>query len=589
MKKLILFLTFTISVIAQNYPVGVNLVNDFAFVNIMNTQNNYQNVSQFDEKGWPMSDFNIIFDWRLVAAWNNVVDDPEKFQPDISGTYKCSFEGRADVDLIWAIPGFEIQNYVYNETENVSTFDMIVPTPNEDDNWGFFNLIFENSRRSNNEEPGTGIKNLVINRPNYDLDSEQTFTNEYLELCRSADFDCYRYYTVQNIWGGEPEFPEVTSWENRKLPDDAAQVSMKNTNGKSDGWCWEYIVELANILNKDIWICLHISQDENYVRNLAEYLKNNLNEGINIYLENSNEVWSPTFQSTGYYNAAQASEYGISFDENYARRTVEIAQIFADVFGEGKIHNKIRVVMGAQAAYIGRSYNHINYIIDNYGKLNEYIYGIAPALYFGSVNPNGNPVEINQGMYTSINEQLNEESRLGFIGLAEEHQLPGGAMSYEGGNHIPSSGNLDNLANQIEANRSEEMGEVIKYNYKEGWFDQGGGLACHFTLLGKYQRFGAWGLTDSPFDADKNYKFRAIRELAEKDETALESRGREILIYPNPAEEAVNLPEESEWSIFNGDGSIQESGRGRTIDVSAYPTGVYFIRIDGKIYKIIKR
>lgn len=510
----LLFLSFT--AYSQNYPIGVNLTNDGAFVDLVKTGNRFSNVESYNEHGWPNDDFDYLFDFRLVAEWIGEIDDPEQYRVNISGTYNCSFSGLADISF-WGT-GVSIENQEFDENNNQTRFDLIIDEYSNQDNYGIFNLTFSNTQQNSDSEVNTGIRNLKIYRPGYPLDSEKIFTDEYLDLCRTANFSCYRYYTIQNIWGTEPTYPEKTTWENRKSPNDANQISMSQTNGKRDGWCWEYIIELSNILNKDIWICIPISADSNYVIELANFLKDNLNDGINIYVENSNEVWSPTHMTHGPYNQSQAEEYGITFDQNYARRTVEISNLFADVFGQNAINDRIRVVMASQAAYLGRSNFHFDYIVQNIGEPKDYIWATAPALYFGSTNPNGSPQEINQGMYESINSQLNMDSRLGHIALAESYELPGGSISYEGGNHIPAGGGTDNLGNQILASRTEEMGDILKYNYVDGWFSEGGGLACHFTLASPYTRYGTWGLTDDYTNPDRNYKIQAIRDLTEIEE-----------------------------------------------------------------------
>ncbi len=72
------------------------------------------------------------------------------------------------------------------------------------------------------------------------------FTDEYITLCKSADFACYRFYNVQNIWSGEPIYPKKTKWEYRKTPLDAAQQDMSNFKRKERWMELEYIIELTN-------------------------------------------------------------------------------------------------------------------------------------------------------------------------------------------------------------------------------------------------------------------------------------------------------------------------------------------------------
>eukprot|EP00172_Hildenbrandia_rubra_P001805 Plantae.Rhodophyta-Hildenbrandia_rubra.ctg24112.p1 GENE.Plantae.Rhodophyta-Hildenbrandia_rubra.ctg24112~~Plantae.Rhodophyta-Hildenbrandia_rubra.ctg24112.p1 ORF type:complete len:370 (+),score=15.54 Plantae.Rhodophyta-Hildenbrandia_rubra.ctg24112:365-1474(+) len=338
-----------------------------------------------------------------------------------------------------------------------------------------------------------------------------------------------------------------TTWENRKTPLDAAQVNMQQLNNKRDGWCWEYIVELSTILKKDIWINIHMSCDSNYVAELANFLLDNLNENINIYIENSNEVWSPTQATYGPYNKAEADYYGITFDQSYARRTVELSNWFGNVFGSGAIDSRVRVILAGQHAYNGRSDIHLNYINDNIGEPKDYIYATSTALYFQTDSPSSNDLNtINDGMIADISNQVaNAQTstyRLNHINKAKDWGLVGGCTSYEGGPHVPSGGGLDNLDNLINSHRTEEMGNVLKYNYQEGWENIGGGLAMHFTLSSSYNRYGCWGLTDDYTKPDRNYKMQAIRDIIST-RTSIEDQPVEslILLSPNPTEGIVEI------------------------------------------------
>jgi len=495
--------------------LGVNLDAGGAFIDMVNHENRFSNADSYNENGWPNSDFDyLMMDQRPPREWSNEIDDPEEYRVDHSGVYKCSFIGQSDI-TIWGSDA-TIQNKNYDQGTNTTYFEINVPGPFEAGD-GIVGLGFQNTELNESAGVNTGIRNLKIYRPGYELDTEKIFTDEYIRLCKSANFACYRYYTLQNIWGGEPQYPTKMKWENRKTSLDATQVPMGNTNGKMDAWCYEYIIELANLLNKDIWICIHISADSNYVVELAKILKANLNSGINIYVENSNEVWSPTHMTHGPYNQAQADEYGIGFNENYARRTVELSNLFAQVFGQEEINKRIRVILAGQQAYHGRSDIQLEYIKNNIGEPRDYIYATSTALYFGTNNPAGTPDEINDGMLEQIDAQISDSelstNRLNHINKANGYNLVGGCTSYEGGPHYPAGNSLVNLDNGILSHRTEKMKDILIKNYGDGWFEMGGGLAMQFTLSGKYSRSGCWGLTDDYKNPDRNYKMQAMRDL----------------------------------------------------------------------------
>ncbi|MAT40071.1 MAG: hypothetical protein CL946_10760 [Ectothiorhodospiraceae bacterium] len=583
------------------FQLGVNLVNDGAFVNIANHTARYSQASGYDSFGWPMSDFQLVLmDGRPVAEWTNQIDDPEQYRVDYSGTYQCSFRGAGDVQASGT--AVAIQNLSYDAQSNLTTFELTVggfPGPNH----GLVFLQFSNTQRTPSSPMNSGITELKVHRPGYPLSSTKTFTDEYIALCQAADFSCYRFYNVQNIWSGEPIYPAKTTWENRKTPLDAAQVSLAGTSGKLDGWCWEYIVEISNILKKDIWVCIPISCDEDYVKNLAQYLMDELDPSINIYVESSNEVWSPTHMTHGAYNQADAQARGITFDQNHARRTVELSNWFADVWGSDAINNRIRVIMAGQHAYHGRSDNHLNYINTTFGPPKNYIYATSSALYFGSEQAASTvPETVAVGMLQDINNQINDDQlstyRLNHIDKAEMWDLPGGCTSYEGGPHLPAGGGTDNLDAQIQAHRTQEMLNVLKRNYLEGWNDLGGGLAMYFTIASGYNRYGCWGLTDDYTNPDRNFKMQAVREIIARTTTGIESPGNAtshaIEIAPNPFRVSITLRSELPANVRIADvlGRTVWEGRAegvRTISTAEWRPGVYMIISNGQVQKVVKR
>ncbi len=596
MKYIYIFMfLICLNVADAKFEMGVNLVDDGAFTNMINHTVRYSNIKGYDQNGWPTSDFDLVLmDGRPAAEWTGSIDDPEQYRVYYSGTYKASFSGLAEVTASGT--SVAIANQSYDAETNTTYFEVVVGGHNAA-NHGLVFLSFKDTRISPKAMNNSGISMLKVMRPGYELDTKKIFTDEYIALCKAADFACYRYYNVQNIWEGEPVYPAKTTWENRKTPLDVAQENMIQLNGKRDAWCWEYIVELSNILDKDIWINIHMSCDSIYVAELAKFLQQNLNSNINIYVENSNEVWSPTQLTHGPYNKAEADNYGITFDQNYARRTVELSNWFGNVFGNDAINNRIRVILAGQHAYNGRSDIQLNYINDNLGEPKDYIYATSTALYFQTEVPTSDDLQdINNGMLISIGKQIIEPQsstyRLNHINKAKDWGLVGGCTSYEGGPHVPAGGGLDNLGNLISSHRTVEMGNVIKYNYQEGWEGIGGGLAMHFTLASSYNRYGCWGLTDDYTNPDRNYKMQAIRDIIST-KTNINSQLAEdmITISPNPTAGKIQVVLKKnldELSVVDINGKtlfhLDPKVGSPQINMSEFPSSIYFLKysIDGK-------
>jgi hypothetical protein len=597
---------------SARFALGVNLDDMGAFVNIVNHTSRYSNATGYDSLGWPTSDFDLVLmDGRPVAEWAGSIDDPDRYRIDYSGRYAGAFIGRATVRATGT--SVTVENVAYDSTRNRTTFDLVVGGfPNA--NHGLVFLQIRDTRRTPASPPNTGITELRVHRPGYPIDDARIFTDAYLALCRAADFACYRFYNVQNIWDGEPVYPAVTRWQQRKTPRDAAQVSMASTSGKRDGWCWEYIVALANELRKDVWICVHQSCDSTYVTELADMLARDLDPAINIHVESSNEVWSPTQATHGPYNAAAAAARGISFDQNHARRTVELSRWFAGVFGAQEINRRIRVIMAGQHAYHGRSDTHLDYINRTFGAPDRYIWATSTALYFGSTRASSpDTTAILAGMMEDITAQRTDAQTATYrpvhVAKAAAWKLPGGCTSYEGGPHLPAGGGTTNLDAQIRAHRTLAMRDVLVANYTDAWRDLGGGLALHFTLASAYTRYGCWGLTDDVSHPDRNHKMDAMREIIRTATTAVDTldvangtrsqahaRGIEISAAPHPFTNVLTLRSTSALPIDVRITDLlgREVWRGalagiRVIPTASWSAGLYLLTSDGRQMRIMKR
>jgi len=493
----------------------------------------------FDERGWPVIDAMLIIDTRPVAEWAGDIDDPEEYRVDWSGTYSCSFVGKANV----ASNGEgSVGNVSYDSENNITTFELKVSEPGGD-NYGFFAIAFRQTQRSADHAKGTGFTDLKIIRPGYAPDTDQTFKDELLDALSNPPFAAIRFKDFLGTDSGDPDYPEVMEWPDRKLPTDASQARLPEI-GKNTGAAWEYVIELANTVHTDPWINVPVSATKDYVTELANMLKENLNPDLNIYVESSNEVWNtaPAFQQSQ-YNQAQAKDLGIGEHENHARRTVEIAQIFENVFGEGSLNNRIRVVLCSHAPMLKWWVEPmLDYLKENFGEPNQYLYAISCQTYFGGGSDAGESVDkILQDCRDSIDEQIdqpsgNQAGREQWIEKANELGLKGGFFSYEGGpDH--GGGSTTNVANRIRAERSQEMADVYKYNYNDAFFKLGGNLAMQFTLTSGYNRYGCWGLTDDINKPDRNYKFQAARELIEMSGVKSGGRIKNYALkanYPNP-------------------------------------------------------
>ncbi len=549
-----LFLLLTINTFAQ---IGVNIsLPERGGTYIDLVRENYRwadlstgnalNPSQVDEEGWPTVDARYIVDFRPVAEWAGSIDDPEVYRLDASGTWSCSFNGEGTVN---GTVGGSVQNLSYNAGTNTTTFDFVVAPGSN----GFFLIDFSETRRTPAAPLNSGFTGFKMLRPGY-ADDSGLFHTALLNLFDSVDFSAIRYMDFTLTNGRDPIFPALTEWADRKLPTDASQARIPGI-GKNGGACWEHVIDLANRTQTDAWINVPISASADYVIQLATMLKDGLDPAINIYVESSNEVWNtaPGFEQSQ-YNEAQAASLGIGERENHARRTVELAQVFETVFGAGSLNNRIRVVLCSHQPMLKWWVEPmLQYINATYGPPSDFIYAIGCQTYFsGGSNIGESVAQILEDCHNSITSQINdtginEAGRVQWIAKANDWNLPGGYVSYEGG-PAHGGGSTDNVANRILAERSQGMCEEMRYNLDDAFIQIGGTLAMQFTLTSSYNRYGSWGLTDDVNVPHRNYKFACLRDLLANDTTVTSTVNRtieaslpDVSVYPNPSSGTVTL------------------------------------------------
>ena len=69
------------------------------------------------------------------------------------------------------------------------------------------------------------------------------------------------------------------------------------TQTKSTGVSVQYLVDLANVLQENLWVNMPVGADSSYVTNFSQYVAQNLDPNLKVYVEYGNEVWN-----NNYYN-----------------------------------------------------------------------------------------------------------------------------------------------------------------------------------------------------------------------------------------------------------------------------------------------
>ncbi|MFM2387520.1 MAG: hypothetical protein RL660_2277 [Bacteroidota bacterium] len=167
----------------------------------------------------------------------------------------------------------------------------------------------------------------------------------------------------------------TVQWSDRKSP---SYYSQAIGNGAS----YELIVALANTCKKDIWINIPHLANDSFVVNMAQFFKDNLDPGINVYLEYSNEVWNFLFSQTAWvYNNGPKN---MSLARVYTDKALHTFALWHQVWGTDK--DRVKRVLGTQILN-----DFVSEEILAHANPNDYDY-LSPSYYFGlDHSANGNP------------------------------------------------------------------------------------------------------------------------------------------------------------------------------------------------------
>lgn len=499
-------------------PLGVNLtLNEQTYVDLMTSAR----IDRLgvplgeDDNGWPTTDFQYVLDNRYTFAW--IVDppnvDPLQYSTDISGTYRLSFTGQAML-----VPfGSSVANQNYNPATNTTTADLVIGNP---PGGVVVQLSFVGTRRQPGDLPGTGVTNLHLIRPGYSPGSGQVFSDLWLRSLTDYPWNALRFKDALGTDeyaapGSTERYPYTLQWNGDRALPGAGPIYNRNHRG-IHGMPWEYVILAGNAANTDAWINIPVNASDEYVTGVATLLQGGneftgyvgLNRNINIYVEYSNELWHFGYaQGPWNYQAAIDEVASGTSNLNYdgttdreiwrerriAKRTLEIGQIFADVFGADA--GRIRPVINDADAFTPE--NMLQYVNDVYGSPSSYLYGIAVTTYYGSEDK------------TSVDAIITGEvvaSDLNYGGYVRNRVIATywglHLLSYEGGQdeegdpRAPGPPADPYLANQFAAARDPRMADVEFHDLMYNWYPAGGELYMQFNHVGRLSTYGMWGLTE---------------------------------------------------------------------------------------------
>ncbi len=316
-----------------------------------------------------------------------------------------------------------------------------------------------------------------------------------------SQFSTIRYMDLLGT-NGSP----VSAWSQ------ATSASM-DTQAQPTGISFDLLSKIVRQTGTNAWINVpHLATDD-YVAQMAAFLRDSLPIKRTIYVEYSNEVWNTAF-SQGQYAQAQANASNLTnYHKFYASRSLQIFNIFTSTFG-GNSRLKFVIAYQAVSQWVANqiltfttTINGSSVTLSNYPNL---VLAAAPYYDCNNIGNNVNtavvatqtPAQVIQTCNTSF-ASLDTILQVGVSVSAAYGNLP--MATYEAGTSISEyatifSGGETAAATTtfIAANRDPGMYDVYKTllsSYKQNNLTATAPLML-FSSIGLPSKYGSWGLLD---------------------------------------------------------------------------------------------
>jgi hypothetical protein len=288
----------------------------------------------------------------------------------------------------------------------------------------------------------------------------------------------------------------------------------------------EWMIDLCNRKDCDIWIQIPHRADNDYVTQLATFVKANLNSGLRCYYELSNEMWNTQFSQTQYRNNVLIPYYGISGNSNqyyeaYTTRACEMFTLIDVVYG-ADLHLRERVLAG-QSANTSMALALTEADVSNAvsptltGVASDHSDYYAIGAYMGGSVEETTAQEAFDAMVADSLVQMNPVSGdivLNVSGLAETAKLK--LCCYEIGQHLLAEGTqtaeVIRDANRLPAMRDEMYNHLLRWDTITN-----NAPFAPFSHVSLPNNSGAWGFSEtaSGWNAEpssENYKAWAWKD-----------------------------------------------------------------------------
>ena len=301
----------------------------------------------------------------------------------------------------------------------------------------------------------------------------------------------------------------VVNWSDRCLPSDPFRTG-------ANGVAYEEIIALCNYLNVTPWINVPAMATDDYVHQLAQLYRNNLNPNLSVRIEYSNELWNCGDQLQGTWNMLQArsdpqfthtDDLGRSA-QRAAERERQIIEIFKSEFGGNS-----RIIPTMGGFIVGNYYNscEFDWLKSKGVNLTGDNWHIAIAPYCP-----GSPTDLGEvdgddatAIFSKLYNFMNNSIKP-WVQAAYSYCASNGVIldSYEAAVGGSLTGTM-NLSTHLAMQYDPRIGQLQK-DFITMWDRaSGGGYYNVFGIASTYTQWGCWGLLED-LNATGSVKYDAV-------------------------------------------------------------------------------
>lgn len=380
---------------------------------------------------------------------------------------------------------------------------------------------------------GNHVRNLRLLFPGTETTyASQPFEPHWLE--KIAPFKALRFMD----WGhtNAETIAAISRWEQRAHRNDFTYTRL--------GMPYEVMIEAANTLHADAWVCIPHRANDDYLRQMARLFRDSLDADLKIYVEYSNEWWNWIFPVAHYVH--DSLDQNLPWPERLAPKLQSVMNIWKEEFAGQE--NRLVRVFASQHYWPDLTWRVLAQLPPNT------VDAVSPAAYVGlngdSLNHYGAALTTDD-VFRLANREFHDAAYSNwreYQKIAAQYQLD--LIYYEGGQHFTPSpfGSDQPYNNTLVAAQTD--GRI--YDLYLALFDTlnargNNPLLMYFTSISSTSgKYGSWGALANQFETHANYldvapKYQALLDYIKKTSTAITGSNPPLPAefgllqnYPNP-------------------------------------------------------